>query len=216
MELVGEIVTRLIAGLLTLFVLSRMVGDNPAFRVAQYLFVGVSLGYGFVVLYHQVLLPTFARMAVGVGAGNWTSVLVLAFPFLLGLLFLPRVTGLQSGSWLANYPLALIFGVGTGLSLVGVLVGTLIPQILATVPTPGSTPLQIVGTLMLAVGVIATLSYFYFTVPPDTVSGFFVDVAALLGRVLMLIAFGFFFAGALITYLTALSERFDFLIGLVQ
>ncbi|NJO83341.1 MAG: hypothetical protein HC828_11320 [Blastochloris sp.] len=212
----GEILTRLIAGLLTLFVLSRIAGDNPAFRIAQYLFVGVSLGYGFVVLYHQVLLPTFAQIAVGASGGNWQGVLLLAFPFLLGLLFLPRISGLQAGSWLANYPLAIIFGVGTGISLVGVLVGTLIPQILATIPAPGSDALQIVGTLMLAVGVIATLSYFYFTVPPDTLSGFLVDVAGLLGRVLMLIAFGFFFAGALITYLTALSERFDFLIRLLQ
>lgn len=211
---IPELVTNLVAGLLTLFVLSRIVGDNPFFRVAQYLFVGVSLGYSFVVIYHQVLVPSVTRVMAGADDNAWSLVVALAFPLVLGLLFLPRVIGQQVGSWLANFPLGFIFGVGAALALVGALAGTLLPQTLATVTT-GDGPAQIAGAVLLALGVIITLSYFYFTVSHEKGSGRIVALTARAGRWLLMVAFGFFFAGALVTYLTALSERFDFLIGLV-
>ena len=45
-------------------VLSRIAGDNPLFRIAQYLFVGVSLGLALVVAYHQVLTPMVRTIGV--------------------------------------------------------------------------------------------------------------------------------------------------------
>jgi hypothetical protein len=207
--------TGLVAALLTLFVLSRIFGDNPLFRGAQYLFVGVSLGYSFVVLYHQVLVSDIQQIGAGVERSDWVQVALLLVPFVLSLLFLLRITSQQSASWLANIPLGIIFGVGAALSLVGALVGTLLPQLLATIPTATNEPLLLVSTLLLALGVIATLSYFYFTVPRTTRTGRLIAGTAHVGRWLLMVAFGFFFASALITYLTALSERFDFLIGLL-
>jgi hypothetical protein len=207
--------TGLVAALLTLFILSRIFGDNPLFRGAQYLFVGVSLGYGFVVLYHQVLVSDVKQIGAGIEASDWLRVALLVVPFVLSLLFLLRVTPQQGASWLANIPLGIIFGVGAALSLVGALVGTLLPQMLATIPTASADPLLLVSGVLLALGVIATLSYFYFTVPRTTRGGRMVAGAASVGRWLLMVAFGFFFASALITYLTALSERFDFLIGLL-
>src|SRR5688572_11313283 len=114
------------AVILTFMVLSRIVGDNPLFRVAQYLFVGVSLGLAFVVAYHQVLRPA-AGALVGGRAG---AVTLYGVPLLLGLLLLPRITRRQEWSWLANVPLALIFGVGAALAVGGAIAGTLAPQIL--------------------------------------------------------------------------------------
>ena len=54
-----------VAIVLTLMVLSRIAGDNPLFRIAQYLFVGVSLGLAFVVAYHQVLVPAVRGLGNG-------------------------------------------------------------------------------------------------------------------------------------------------------
>jgi hypothetical protein len=205
------LITNLIAGFLTLCVLSRILGDNPLFRLAQYLFVGVSLGFSFVVLYHQVLAPAATQIAANLDTP--AQVGWLAMPFVLWLLFIPRMTRRQAGSWLANIPLALIFGVGVALSFVGALAGTLIPQVLTTVPVGGSGLVRIVGGIVLALGVIVTLSYFYFTAPHDTARGRLVAFGARVGRWWLMVAFGFFFAGALVTYLTALSERFEFLLG---
>jgi hypothetical protein len=197
-----------VAVVLTVMVLSRIIGDNPLFRVAQYLFVGVSLGLAFVVAYHQVLRPAVGVLVDG-GPG---AVTLYGVPLLLGLLLLPRITGRQELSWLANIPLAVIFGVGAALAAGGAIVGTLAPQILDTARPFSSDAAQIAGVIVLALGTVVTLSAFYYTVPRETNRGQVVALSALIGHWLLMVAFGFFFASALQTYLSALTERLTFLI----
>ncbi len=205
------LITGLVAVVLTLLVFSRLLGDNPAYRFAQYLFVGVSLGYALVVVYHQVLRPAALSLLASV---NDPPILGLRLvPWLLGLLLLTRLTKRQSLSWLANLPLALLFGVGTALAVGGALLGTLWPQILDTARPIGSDPLQAVGAVLLVLGVVLTLCYFYFTVPQATLGGRVVALGAGIGRWLLMVAFGFFFAGGLLTYLTALNARLEFLVN---
>jgi FtsH-binding integral membrane protein len=202
----------LIAVVLTILVLSRIVGDNPLFRVAQYLFVGVSLGLAFVVVYHQVLRPAVSALA----AGSPLAPARYGVPLLLGLLLLPRITRQQGSSWLANVPLALVFGVGGALAIGGAIAGTLIPQLLDTARPLGNDPAQMIGVVVLALGTILTLSAFYYTVPQQSGGGRFVAFATLTGHWLLMIAFGFFFASAVQTYLAALTERLSFLLQWFQ
>jgi hypothetical protein len=205
------LITGLVAVLLTLLVFSRLIGDNPAYRVAQYLFVGVSLGYAFVVIYHQVLRP--AALGAMADVSDPLTLGLRLVPWLLGLLLLTRVTGRQAISWLANIPLALLFGVGTALAVGGALLGTLLPQLLDTVRPLAGDALQAVGAVLLVLGVVLTLCYFYFTVPRETPSGRVVALGARIGRWLLMVAFGFFFAGGLLTYLTALNSRLEFIVN---
>ncbi len=207
--------TILLSGLttlvLTLLVFSRLLGDNPAFRVAQYLFVGVSLGFAFVVVYHQVLLPAVIDSLSSLN--HPLGLIIKLTPWLLGLLLLTRISGRQHWSWLANLPLALLFGVGTAMAVGGALVGTLAPQILATIRPSGSDIAQILGAVLLVIGVVLTLCYFYFTIPTHTPSGRLVMLGARIGRWLLMLAFGFFLAGGLLTYLTALNTRLEVIIN---
>jgi hypothetical protein len=206
---VTQAVVSIIAIVLTIMVLSRIAGDNPLFRIAQYLFVGVSLGLAFVVAYHQVLRP-----AVSTAAGSSTGAIVYGIPLALGVLLLPRITRRQEYSWLANIPLALIFGVGAARAVGGAIIGTLVPQILDTSSRPrAGNPLDIAGTVVLAIGTILTLATFYFTVPRERGSGRLVAGAAVAGHWLLMIAFGFFFAGAVQSYLSALTERLSFVLS---
>jgi hypothetical protein len=206
-----RLLTGLVAVLLTLLVFSRLLGDNPAYRTAQYLFVGVSLGYALVIIYHQVVRPAFIGMLSDTGDPIRLS-LRLA-PWLIGLLLLTRLGRQQSVSWLANMPLALLFGVGAALTVGGALFGTLLPQILDTVRPIGNEPLQLISMSLLLIGVILTLSFFYFTVPRTGVRGRTVALGARMGRWILMIAFGFFFAGGLLTYLSALGARLEFILG---
>ncbi|WP_129633444.1 hypothetical protein [Candidatus Oscillochloris fontis] len=209
-----SLISGLVGVVLTLIVFSRLLGDNPAFRTVQYLFVGVSLGYAFVVVYHQVLRPNAITM---LGALDKPPVLgVLILPFLLGILLLARMVARQQISWVANIPLALVFGVGAALALGGALVGTLAPQLLDTVRPISNDPSQAIGSVLLVLGVVLTLSYFYFTVPHETPGGAIVQTSARLGRWLLMIAFGFFLAGSLLTYITALNERLAFIVDWVR
>jgi len=206
---VTPVVINIIALVLTVMVLSRIVGVNPVFRVAQYLFVGVSLGLAFVVAYHQVLRPAIQ----GLGGGSAGTPLRYGVPLLLGLLLLPRITRRQEFSWLANVPLALVFGVGAALAVGGAIVGTLLPQILDSARPFDGGLIQSAGVIVLAIGTILTLSTFYYTVPPETPRGVLVVRAAQAGHWLLMVAFGFFFASAVQTYLAALTERLSFLLG---
>lgn len=207
------VIVNLAAVVLTIMVLSRIIGDNPLFRTAQYLFVGVSLGLAFVVTYHQVLRPAIVALV----SGGADAPLLYGVPLLLGLLLLPRITRRQGFSWLANIPLALVFGVGVALAVGGAIAGTLLPQLLDTANRPLSGgPAQVIGVIVLALGTIVTLSAFYYTVPRETQAGRIVAFASMLGHWLLMIAFGFFFASALQTYLSALTERLSFLLGWLQ
>jgi hypothetical protein len=208
------LITGLIAVVLTLLVFSRLFGDNMVFRFVQYLFVGVSLGYAFVVVYHQVLRPNVLLALRDLGDPVLLGLRVL--PFLLGLLLLARVTGRQNVSWLANFPLALLFGVASALAVGGALVGTLLPQLLDTARPVQADPFNLIGSILLVLGVVATLCYFYFTVPRNTPQGRIVAAGARVGRWLLMVAFGFFLAGGLLTYLTALNDRLEFIVNFLR
>ncbi|MBC8160961.1 MAG: hypothetical protein H7Z42_07055 [Roseiflexaceae bacterium] len=197
-----------IAALLTVTVFSRIFGDNPLFRVAQYVFVGVSLGLAFVVAYQEVLRPAVvAVVADPLGSAG----LLYLVPLALGLLLLPRITRRQGFSWLANIPLAIIFGVGAALAAGGALAGTLIPQV-GLAARPVGDLAQIIGAVVLAVATIAVLCSFYFTVQGDNRLGRLVRGSATIGHWVLMLAFGFFFAGAVQTYMAALTERLRFLV----
>ncbi len=194
-----------IAALLTIMALTRIAGDNPLFRVAQYMFVGASLGLAVVVAFHQTLRPA------ALDASNGSLLVIPAL--VLGLLLLPRALGNQSLSWLANMPLALIFGVGAALAVGGAIIGTLTPQILDTARPITSDPLQLVGALTLALGTIITLATFYYTVPRETPRGRVLGGVMTIGHWLLMVTFGVLFAGSVQSYTGALIERIDFLTG---
>ena len=52
-----DLIWTLVSFILTLLIFSYLLGDNPLFRVASYLFVGVTAGYVAVVVIYQVILP---------------------------------------------------------------------------------------------------------------------------------------------------------------
>ena len=56
-----EFLAAVVSFLLTLMVFSYLVGDNPAFKIAVYIFVGVTAGYVAAVAWWQVLLPDLIR-----------------------------------------------------------------------------------------------------------------------------------------------------------
>ena len=205
----GELITGVIVIALTLLVFSRVFGDNPAFRAVQYLFVGSSLGYAFLVVYFQVLRPTVLSLLAGDNNMVFTSLRLV--PFVLGVLLLPRILGRQSASWLANIPLALLFGVATAIAFGGALVGTLLPQIADTIILQDG-PGGIASSLLVALVVILTLSSFFFTRSGKS-NDRLLNGAARVGRWLLMITFGFFFAGAVTTYLVALNDRLNFIVS---
>lgn len=193
--------------LLTLFIYSYVVGDNPLYRLAVHILVGVSAAYAAVVTVQQVLLPVMTQIRQN--PTDQASLLWVIPLFFVLFLLLKRVPSL---TWLGNSAVALLIGVGAATALVGALAGTLWPQITA-VSTTDTPRFQ---SLIIAVLTILTLFTFQFT--GKTENGqwkrpFWQQSAAQIGRAILTITFGALFAALINTSLILLSSRLDFYIN---
>jgi hypothetical protein len=225
---VVDLITGGISFLLTLMVLSYLIGDNPAFRVAVYIFIGVSAGYAASVTWHQVLYP---RLIVPLLSGSLADFLLAIIPLVLGLLLLlklsPRTARLGTPS------MAFLVGVGAAVAVGGAVMGTLFPQASAAFRLPGLARMSpelaqlfnsaipkaslerfFEGGVML-IGTVTTLVYFHFGAKPTPTGpqrGKLVSGLSWVGQVFIAITFGVLFAGVFMAALTALIERIFFII----
>ncbi len=203
----GALIGGGVAAFLSLCVLSRAIADNPLYRFAQSVLVGTALGYITAVLVRSALVPPL--VAALSGQATVDQMAITGAGLLLGLLLLTRF-GRQRASYLANFPLALLFGAGAALALVGAVRGTLFPQMLDTVRLRGfngDVAAQI-GAVVLAALTVTTLLAFTYTVAPNRTQPGLERLARrrfrAFGRVLILLTFGVFFAATVTTYLAAL------------
>jgi len=198
-----------VAAILTLMVYSHLVKDNPLSRLAEYIFVGAAVGYAVVLAYYNVLWPKLIRPLVNDPQGN----LILLIPATLVVLLLLRpIAPLRA---LASLPLALIIGVGAGLAIAGAVVGSLLPQVGATMLSlDPSQPLgTVINNALIIIGVISTVLYFFFTAKQQSAAGSGLRVAAFIGKWTMILAFGAVFAATVTARLSLLVGRAQFLLG---
>jgi len=207
-----------VAFLLTLMVLSYLVGDNPLFRIAAYVFVGVAAGYVAAVAFWQVLYPD---LIVPLLRGTSMQRVTLAVPLLLiGLLLMKAWPGLTR---LGMPAMGLLVGAAAAAAIGGALVGTIFPQVDATIRpfTPQNllAPEVLFNGAVVLAGVIATLVYFHFgarTAPDGSVKRFVpVEMIAAVGSIFVAMTLGVLFAGVYSAALTAMIERLHFLASFV-
>ncbi len=209
-----------ISFLLTLMVLSYLIGDNPAFRVAVYIFIGVSAGYAASVAWHQVIYP---RLFIPLATGSLAVRLLTIVPLVLGLLLLFKLS--PRTSQFGTLSMAYLVGVGAAVAVSGAVMGTLFPQTQASINVfnlsgAGQFWLERLseGVVML-VGTITTLVYFHFGAKATT-SGpqrsKLVNALAWVGQVFIAITFGVLFSGVFVAAVTALIERMNFLISFLS
>ena len=119
----SDLITGMISFLLTLMILSYLVGDNPAFRVAIYIFVGVSAGYVAAVTWWQWLYP---KLVLPLLSGNLTGRLLSLTALLLGIFLLMKLS--KRTSALGDPVMAFLVGVSAAVAVGGAIFGTIIPQ----------------------------------------------------------------------------------------
>jgi len=208
-----------LAFLLTLMVFSYLIGDNPLFRVAVYIFVGVSAGYVASVAWWQVLWPDLFLPLL---SGAILQRALLAAPLLLSALLLlkvsPRLTQFGAPS------MGFLVGVSAAVAVGGAITGTLLPQTQATIE---AFDVQAAGFFVQALlngslfnsgfillGMVTTLAYFHFGAR-TTASGIVrrfgvIELIAFIGSIFLAITLGALFAGVYSAALTAFIERFHF------
>jgi len=228
--LVDALIGPVVAMLLTIMVLSYLIGDNPLFRIASHLFIGVAAGYAGALAARSVLWPGLVQPILQAGLAGLiqpSAVLTLIVPALLALLLLLKV--LPGASRLGTFSTAFLVGVGAAVVVGGAITGTLIPQSLAAMgtlspavvaPQTGETGLErVLNVIILLVGTLSTLAYFRFTLRKKPATGAAIPSPitligrglSALGRSFIALAFGVMYAGALSATLLILAQRLQFL-----
>lgn len=210
-----DLISGAIGFLLTVMVFSYLIGDNPLFRIAVYLFIGVASGYAAAVIVNNVLFAKFQSLPLN----DPTQLAIGLIPFLFAVTLLAKLSPRLSG--LGTFAMAVLVGVGAATALGGALAGTLIPQAGAAMEAMNSRSLLnlLQGGVMLA-GTVATLAYFQFgakrasdgTVKRNAI----LEALAWLGRIFIAVTLGVLFAGVFMAALTAMIERLSSLIHFVS
>jgi hypothetical protein len=212
-----DFVTAIISFIFTLLILSYLIGDNPLFRVAVYIFIGVSAGYAAAVAWHAVLQPKLFEPLI---SGSWSDRLLAFIPLLLGVLLLMKLS--PHTTRLGNPSLAFLVGAGAAVVIGGAVLGTLFPQILASISLFDLKALRAENNLsesllegsIILVGTLSTLAYFHFSTSATSGNrrgNLLVRILGKIGHVFIAITFGVLFAGVCLASMTALVERLNFL-----
>jgi hypothetical protein len=210
-----------IGAALTLMVFSFLWRDNPFYKFAEHLFVGVSAGYWMVMGFWSTLwpnaivklVPAASRLTEPNAAPPPAEPLVL-IPMALGLLMLLRLW--PRYAWLARWPTAFAVGTTLGYNLVRELRSNFLNQISATVSAGavafGAHGIDWSATFDLWViigGTVCGLAYFTYTRRGDGTIG----RLARTGLIFLMVAFGASFAYAVMGRVTILVGRLRFLLG---
>lgn len=147
-----------ISALLTLCSFTLLYGENPFFRIGEYTYAATVIAHS-VITGLQTLQSRFLPLVTGQKP-------LLAISLLLGIMSLFVVW--RKYAWIASFPIAIMIGVGTGLSIRSLMMTDIIGNIRATINEAGlilvGNPADQLGYLIRVVFTIAGVVYLLFTV----------------------------------------------------
>ncbi len=223
-----------LAAFLTLAIFSFLYKDNPFYKFAEHLFVGVSAAFWMSQAFWSTIVGNlFPRLSEGLanffqqpyqpGALNFAYYL----PVILGIMLLMRLS--SKYGWMARWPLAFIVGTTAGLNFIRYLRSDFIVQVSSTfVPLLGQEPHQWHGfgdffsqlslsasgqlaamltNWVIFFGVFCGIVYFFFSKEHTGVFG----RASRLGIWVLMVTFGASFGYTVMGRISLLVGRITFL-----
>lgn len=181
----------------TLGLMSFAIKENPFYRFVEHVFVGIGAAHGLVMGWENLQSNAFTPMMEN---GKY----ILVVPLILGLLLYTRF--IKGQAWLSRFPMAVLVGLGVGMTIKGTIGAQIIKQISSTLK-----PLNNIDNLIIFVGVTSVLMFFYFTKKRKKGDAF--DRYSSLGRYIMMIAFGALFGNAVMGRMSLMIGRVQFLLG---
>ncbi len=204
-----------IAAALTLMILSFLYKDNPFYKFAEHLFVGVAAGYILALSWHNTLRPNLTDPLFS--GKDWWLIVPAIFSVLLFTRFVDKI------SWLSRWSLAAIVGIYAGLAVVAFAEADFLSQIRASmIPLydaaeiakfqqhPGIiTLLHVCTNFITVVGLLTILVYFFFS---KEHKGSWGSIAKI-GTGLLMIGFGAGYGYTVMTRIALLIDRIFFLLA---
>ena len=185
-----------IAALGTLGLMSFAIKENPFYRFVEHVYVGIGAAHSVVLGWES--LKTTAITPI-LDNGEYIKLLPLIIGFLLYTRFV------KGAMWMSRYPLAILVGIGTGLTIKGTIGAQIVDQVKATL-----LPLTSINNIIIVFGLLSVLMFFYFT-RKNTNQVF--NVSSKVGRYVMMIAFGALFGNAVMGRMSLMIGRVQFLLG---
>jgi hypothetical protein len=196
-----------VAAILTLCIYSFLYRDNPLYKFAESLFVGIGAAYWLAILYHNTLKPKLFQ-ALFPGDSGQAVIWWRIFPGILAVFMLLRFY--PKLSWLSRWALAFIVGMYAAVNLTGFAQADLVEQIYATMTMPlaGGGALNFILNLVAIIGVFAVLIYFFFSKEHKGALG----AVAKVGIWFLMVAFGASFGYTVMGRVSLLIGRMTFLL----
>jgi hypothetical protein len=208
-----------VAVFFTLVIFSFLYRDNPLYKFAESVLIGISAAYAMVVGFWSVVVPNILGKVAPDMVTRWATpgtVLHVDYlywiPLILGVMLLWRLA--PHGGWISRWPLALIIGTTAGLRLIAYMEADFLSQIRNTIlplivmSGDGTfdlgTSLKNIG---IVIGVVSGLVYFFFSVEHKGLVG----KVAKVGIWFLMITFGAAFGFTVMGRITLLSQRMEFL-----
>jgi hypothetical protein len=210
---------------LTLVMYSFLYRDNPLFKIAENFYVGIALGYIAVLtwrtaLREEVFRPVFlapTREAL------FEALLHRSLPIVLGIMLLTRVS--KNRAWLSRYAYCPLVGWYAGIGISASTRSLVLRQLhAALVPlqhavTTASADLltwkwfagtffPVIGSLLMLIGTVSVLFYFFFSVEHKR----FGKAVSRVGIWFLMVSFGASFGYTLMGRLSLLIGRVQFLL----
>ncbi len=223
MKAVGTIMA---AGI-TLIMYSFLYRDNPLFKIAENLYVGIALGYSTIFAWRQALKPEVYQpiFAAPTSDALLTALMHRTVPILLGLMLVMRLS--RKHGWLSRYAYAVIIGWGAGIAIPLITHSYILKQLHAAVaplqaaPGPQAAGAEVLsqawllhvaapifGAAVLVLGTVAVLFYFFFSVEHKGVGG----AVSKVGIWFLMVSFGASFGYTVMGRLSLLIGRVQFLL----
>jgi hypothetical protein len=189
-----------VAGILTIAIFSFLYRDNPVYKFAEHLLVGVSAGYYLVqyffsATYKKFYVPVFINQEYWLVVGG-----------VLGVMMFMRLS--RRTEWISRYPVAFYVAAWAGYVIPSYIQVRILQQAESTIFNPLAVSLREAFSLaVLLIGVVTTLIYFYFSA--EHKGG--LRTVSRIGITFLMIGFGATFGYNVMGRVSLLIGRFQFL-----
>ena len=210
-----------VAALFTLFIFSFLYRDNPFYKIAESVVVGVSAAYWMVVGFWTTIVPNLLGKLAPEWINSWAmpgldteAEYIYLVPLIMGIMLIWRLA--PKGGWISRWPLAFIIGTTAGIRLIGFIHADFLGQIRNTImslavfsPETGFNVWDSIKNIIIVIGVLTTIVYFFFSIEHEGLVG----QTAKVGIWFLMITFGAAFGYTVMGRIALLAIRMEFLMN---
>jgi len=189
-----EIISNLFAAFFTLCIFSFLYKDNPFYKFAEHLLVGVSMGYAVPLVYEKAYIP-YVHIPIFI-----EHKFIYIIPAIIGIFYIFRFS--RNLSWLSRYPIVF------SMAAVGMSVPLSMHSSVLVQMRSAMLPVDNINTLLIFIGTVTILMYFYFS---KAHTGLYGKVSRV-GVWFMMIGFGASFGYTVMARMSLLIGRIQFLV----